>query len=538
MKKNYFLLTAGCILQAAAQPISFTSVNLQTSLYNSCTVDMNGDFLDDIVIISPNNLRIYTQLPEGGFSQIDYNVPGLGLGFVTPDWSIAAGDFDANGYNDLVLGNSSRVSLVRANDNGTGYSIISYPQNIFTQRTNFVDINNDGHLDLFACHDVAQSHVYRNDGEGNLIYDVSLLPTSSVGGNYASIFTDYNNDGLVDLYLSKCRGGAPPNDPQRINLLYENNGDGTFTEVGAAAGVNDFYQSWSTAVADFDNDGDMDFLVSNISDQNKLYRNNGDGTFTDIYASSGIAPQVGSWEILAADFNNDGWIDFLWQNAQRLYLNNGNMTFTGYNVPVSQGGIADLNNDGFLDVELGGTVFYNSGNENNWIKFNLQGVDSNRNGIGARLELYGSWGMQIREIRSGEGFAHMNSLNGHFGIGTASEIEKAIIRWPSGTVDVIPNPQVNSTVFVLEGSFPDLGLTENHRIKPRLFPNPAQEVIQIIADDTEFLSAEVYDIHGRWISHESVSGNSIRVECFEAGNYFVKLLTSEGRTFTARFVKQ
>src|SRR5690606_31964537 len=181
----------------------------------------------------------------------------------------------------------------------------------------------------------------------------------------------------------------------------------------------------------------------------------------------------------------------------------------GYNVQCSQGGIADLNKNGILYIELRGTVFNKSGNENKWIKFNLQGVDSNRNGIGARLELYGSWGMQIREIRSGEGFAHMNSLNGHFGIGTANEIEKAIIRWPSGTVDVIPNPQVNSTVFVLEGSFPDLGLTENHRIKPRLFPNPAQEVIQIIADDTEFLSAEVYDIHGRWMSHESIWGNSI-----------------------------
>ena len=114
--------------------------------------------------------------------------------------------------------------------------------------------------------------------------------------------------------------------------------------------MNDGAQSWSTAIEDFDNDGDMDFLVSNISDQNRFYKNNGDGTFTDIYASTGIDAQVGSWEIQAGDFNNDGLIDFLWQNNKELYLNNGNLTFTGYDLPFSEGGIGDLNNDGFLDV--------------------------------------------------------------------------------------------------------------------------------------------------------------------------------------------
>ena len=538
MKKHYQLLLVALALQATAQEVSFSPVNFGTGTYNACTVDMNGDYLDDIVTILPNNLRVYKQLPGGGFETINYPVSGLGTGFVTPDWSIAAGDFDKNGFTDLALGNGSRVTLVKANADGSGYGLVFYPQNIFTQRTNFVDINNDGHLDLFACHDVAQNHAYRNDGAGNLNFDISLFPTLAVGGNYASIFTDYDNDGDVDMYMAKCRGGAPAGDPQRINLLYKNNGDGTFSEVGAAAGVADGAQSWSTGVADFDNDGDMDFLVSNITDQNRLYRNNNDGTFTNIYATTGISPQVGSWEIQTADFNNDGWIDFLWQNSTQLYLNNGNMTFSPVSLPVDKGGIADLNNDGFLDVQNGNTVFFNEGNDNKWIKLHLQGVQSNRNGIGARIEIYGTWGKQIREVRSGESFSVMNSLNTHFGIGAATEIEKVIVRWPSGTVDVINNPQPNNSLFVLEGSSP-LAVTEADIKSFTVAPVPAIDFLQFKnANGNAVLQATIYDINGRVVSRHDVSNNQLSITHLTSGLYFVSLTDLNGVQFATRFIKK
>ena len=538
MKKIYTLLLSALALPVAAQSVSFTTQPYGTNIYNACTVDMNGDYLDDIVVIQSNNLRVYRQLTAGGFQIFDYAVPGLGTGFVTPDWSIAAGDFDKNGFNDLVLGNGSRVTVVKANADGTGYSFVTYPQNIFTQRTNFVDINNDGHLDLFACHDVAQSHAYRNDGAGNLTFDISLFPTLAVGGNYASIWTDYNNDGLVDMYLTKCRGGAPTGDPQRINLLYKNNGNGTFTEVGAAAGVNDGAQSWSTGVADFDNDGDMDFLVSNISDQNRLYRNNGDGTFTNVYSTTEIASQVGSWEIQTADFNNDGWVDFLWENSKELYLNNGDMTFTGYDIQVKKGGIADLNNDGFLDIQNGVNIFLNNGNDNNWLKINLQGVASNRNGIGARLELYGSWGKQIREVRSGESFSVMNSLNGHFGIGEATEIDKLVIRWPSGTVDVIQDPEPNTTVFVLEGSSPELSVSDVVARTIVLAPNPVSDALFITAPADVTLSAiTVFDTTSRLVINANANGNTINTTALAPGAYIVNVRSTDGELFSSRFIK-
>ncbi len=548
MKNYYFMLPfLGLSGFASAQGITFASQNYGGgNVQICCGVDMNGDYLDDIVTTNVPNITIYTQKATGGFDTQTYTVPGLST---SPGWSIAAGDYDRNGFNDLVLGSGSRCAMVKANEDGTGYvqltgtgSTNNFNRNIFTQRTNFIDINNDGNLDLFACHDVDQSHVYRNDGAGNMIFDIPMFPTLDVGGNYATVWVDYDNDGDMDMYEAKCRGGAPEGDLQRINLLYTNNGDGTFVENAADAGVADGLQSWSTAWADYDNDGDMDFVLSNVAssipsaDKNRFYRNNGDGTFTDVYELTGIENTVGSWEIQCADFNNDGWVDFLWQNDKQLYMNNGDMTFTGYNLPFSEGAIGDYNNDGFLDVQIGSKVWYNSGNPNKWLTVKLEGIISNRNGIGARLELYGPWGKQIREIRSGEGFSHMSTLNAHFGIGTASEIEKLVVKWPSGTVDVIMNPSSNQSLMVVEGSAP-LKVDEVAEAAVGIYPNPVSDVINIQAQ-TPISSAQIADLSGRIVFSALLSSESIDVKSLSTGSYILKLQAADGKSFTRKFIKK
>lgn len=537
--KNYYslLLFLGFSSYVNAQGITFTPQTFGGSSGICCVADMNGDKLDDVVTVSSTQVKVYSQKSVGsGFNTNSFTLP---QNVNTGDWSIAAGDFDRNGFNDIVLGNGSRVTVLKANPTGTGYSVIAYPQSIFTQRTNFIDINNDGNLDLWACHDVDQSHAYRNDGAGNLNFDISLMPTLDIGGNYATMWTDYDNDGDQDMYLAKCRGGAPVGDPQRINLLYKNNGNGTFTECGAAAGVNDGAQSWSTAIEDFDNDGDMDFLVSNISDQNKFYRNNGDGTFTDIYSTTGINAQVGSWEVQAADFNNDGFVDFLWQNNKELYINNGNLTFTAYDLAFNEGAIADLNNDGFLDVQTGANVYMNSGNPNKWLCVKLQGVQSNRNGIGARVEIYGAWGKQIRDIRSGQGFSHMSTMYAYFGIGSANAITQVIIRWPSGVVDVINNPSSNQSLNVLEGSSP-LAINQVSNDDFSVYPNPSSDVLNLKfnSNNINIVSAEVYDITGRLILSENVSNEIIDIKSITTGTYVLMVKDENGNQFTQKFIKK
>lgn len=517
-------------------PISFTSQQISISPTICNVADMNGDFLDDITYVEGNQITILTQKTVGGF---DTTVMPLSTTVLTPDWSIAAGDFDRNGFNDLALGNGSRVTILKANETGTNFSIIAYPESIFTQRTNFVDINNDGNLDLWACHDVAQSHAYKNDGIGNLNFDISLMPTLAIGGNYQSLWIDYDNDGDMDMYLSKCRGGAAVGDPQRINLLYKNNGDGTFSECGDTAGVNDGSQSWSTAIEDFDNDGDLDILLSNISDTNKFYLNNGDGTFTDIYATTGIDAQVGSWELQAADFNNDGFMDFIWQNGKEIYLNNGDLTFSGYDINFNEGGIGDLNNDGFLDVQFANYVYYNVPNGNNWVKINLKGITSNSNGIGARIEIYGAWGKQIREIRSGHGFSHMSSLNAYFGIGTATEITKIVVKWPSGIVDTLWNPTINSAIFIPESSTLNT-VTNNYTQNLTVYPNPTSNYLKIHWNQNENIanSATIFDVSGKKIKEEKITNNTVSVQNLQKGPYILEIKNEKGKKYSCKFIKE
>lgn len=438
--------------------------------------DMNGDGLDDVIRLSgASNLFIeYQEAPNAAFSSFSYGDLGSGS-----EWSLCIGDVDRNGYNDLVVGGAyNNVKLLKANASGANYTQSNLPSsNIFLQGSNFVDINNDGWLDVFACHDDEENRSYRNLGDGNFVFDNSLIVTtlpSGNSGNYASIWTDYDNDGDLDMYLSKCRQGvSSPTDLRRINLLFQNDGDNNFTEVGAAAGLRIGDQTWATDFADYDNDGDMDCFILNHFTLSRLMKNNGDGTFTDVTASSGMtAADLGFRGIQAIfrDFDNDGFVDLLLSGTeQRLFRNNGDSTFTRLPNPFTSNAmesfaIGDLNSDGYLDIYAGyanlfnspsridDVMFLNDGGSNGFFSVLLEGTDSNINGIGARVELHGPWGIQQREVRSGEGYGIMNSFRQHFGIGSATTISKLVVKWPSGAVDELLSPSINTQITLVEGS--------------------------------------------------------------------------------------
>ncbi len=428
--------------------------NIGGTSYADCAADMNGDGYDDVVRVMGEGIYIDYQQAGGTFTPAFYPLTIVNL----PSWSICAGDIDENGFMDLLLGSGNAVSFVFASDDGTSFTEDAHPEYIFTQRSTFADIDNDGELDAFANHDVDQCHPYRNV-DGAMVLDHTLIPTLDVGGNYAAIWVDYDNDWDTDLYITKCRGGAAWGDLQRINLLYKNNGDGTYTESAAEANLNDGNQSWTTVFEDFDNDGDFDAFTCNHSSgdvpggaANKYNRNNGDGTFTDIIGTTGInALDLGAWNCDAGDFDNNGFVDIFSEMGTTWYWNNGNGTFTaGAGTGFNSGGIGDFNDDGFLDVIAGNSLMLNNGNSNNYVKFDLQGIESNKSAIGARIEIYGAWGIQIREVRAGESFDPASSLITHFGLGAATSIDQVVIKWPSGTVTSIDNPEINMTHSLLE----------------------------------------------------------------------------------------
>lgn len=525
--------------------ISYTTQTISTinSAFNLCVVDMNGDRKDDIVGVSSGNLKIHYQGLGGTFSTSNFPITGASN---MPSWSLAAGDYNKDGYNDLLLGGGNGVTFWKSNSTGTAYTNESFPQYVFSQRTNFVDLDNDGNLDAFTCHDVDPNVYFMNDGSGVLtFYQSGITPGATTigvhpeGGNYGSIFVDYDNDGDQDLFIAKCRGGSGS---AKFNELHRNNGDGTFTDISVAANLYDPVQTWSAAWADFDNDGDLDIVVgaSSTSDgSHKYMKNNGDGTFTDTTTGSGWDTNTStSIEHVAHDFDNDGWVDVL-GGGNKIMFNLGNGTFAPENyINIAVGGIGDLNDDGFLDFLNGSTIRYAVPNANNWLKVSLQGVASNSYGIGARVEIYGAWGTQIRDIRSGDGFKYMSSLNAHFGIGTATAITQIIVRWPSGTVDTIDNPLINTRIHLVENST----ALDNEKFSNStfsIFPNPAKHTLNIKSNDAiRMKNAQVYDIAGKLILSAVLENDSLNVDSLKTGSYILVLEDANGKRHSKKFLKE
>lgn len=522
-------------------PISFTQQSLPTSGSYDGVIDMNGDYLDDVISVSNTNINIHYQ-NSSGFTES--NVTTSSADFL-PTWSMAGADYNEDGFTDLLYGSGTGVTFMRSNGDGT-FTEVSGSEYVFSQRSNFVDINNDGHLDAFVCHDVDPNVYYLNDGSGNLTFHQGADPTGvpsglglhTEGGNYGTIWIDFDNDHDVDLFIAKCRDGTST---AKINELWRNNGDNTFTNIAGDTGVNmaDPVQTWSSAWGDFNNDGYMDAFIgaNSFSDgSHKLMLNNGDGTFSDVTASSGLSSYANSGrENVAHDFDNDGFIDIA-SNGDIL-LNNGDMTFTVYSdlLPNNNGSFGDLNNDGFMDSYASDNIYFNSANTNNWIKIVTIGTNSNLSGIGARVEIQTVAGTQIRDVRSGDGFANMSTFYTHFGIGTETSITSLTVYWPSGTIDTLSNPSINSTLTVTEGE--TLSLEEYTVSNLITYPNPTSDFINLNLSNIEINTVySIFDVNGKRVMNSYLNSNSINVTNLPSGNYILRIYAN-GKQQAQRFIK-
>ena len=436
-------------------------------------VDMNADGRDDLVHFDgAKSLMIDYQTSQEGIFTHD----ALGSFSEKKTWTLAIADVDDNGRNDLLFGGYyDGLHMLKATGTGTFVASILPNSDVFLQGTNLADIDNDGWLDIFACNDYGDSLKFRNDGAGGFLLANELLDTTTAvasdnSGNYGTVWTDYDSDGDLDMYLSKCKSTASSaTDPRRINMLFRNDGDGGYDEVAAEAGLKLGEQSWAADFGDIDNDGDLDAFVGNHKAASRLFVNNGDGTFTDRTSAHGIAVGFNVIQCLFRDFDNDGWLDLLLTGSKTcFYRNRGEGRFQEVGGLFSGGhmescAIGDLNHDGFLDIYAGyarlyntpttipDRLFINEANSNGFLAVTLEGVTSNRSAIGARLELHGAWGIQVREVRAGESYGITNSLTKVFGLGNNLQADRLIIRWPSGTVDEMNRPAPNQFLYLREG---------------------------------------------------------------------------------------
>ncbi|MCW5921565.1 MAG: VCBS repeat-containing protein [Saprospiraceae bacterium] len=487
MKKGFLptlaLLVATATSQAQIQFINKTALLTPNNHYSGVAIavlDMDGDGRDDIVRMNQGyQMAVEFQMaPNQPFVRLP-----IGLVGSDPDdsqWGICAGDLDNNGFPDVLTGGAyDGIKVAMANASASAYTLktLTAP-GTFVQCVNFADINNDGWLDAFVCHDDGTSRIFGNDGAGNLALqpgwmNLATVPPSDNSGNYGSVWSDVNNDGYLDLYIAKCRTGVnSPNDGRRINQLFLNNGNGTYSQdTTNASGLRIGAQSWTADFGDIDNDGDMDCFITNHDVSSQLLDNDGTGHFTDITMAAGLFNMVGGLPIqgIFRDFDNDGFVDILVSGTVHYLLrNNGDKTFsvvTGLfdNNQIESVAVGDLNHDGFMDIYAGYANIYtepsdipdalwlNAGNDNNFFGLTLRGVQSNRSAVGAKVQLHSALGTQTREVRAGESYGIMNSMQIHFGMGQLTTIDSVKVYWPSGTVDALYSPAVNQYLTLEEG---------------------------------------------------------------------------------------
>lgn len=378
------------------------------------------------------------------------------------DHSPAWGDFDNDGDLDLYIsrGNGQPDSLLR-NDGPRGFIDVAETAGVADpggrgRTATWVDVDNDGFLDLFITNHATSNRLYRNRGDGTFVDMTAHAGLSgSRSDRKATVWADYNQDGWMDVFITETRDPRDRNFDPPLNRLYRNEGGFTFTDVTAAVKLPLTGYSQGAAWGDYDNDGDLDLFVVNEQSPHSLYENNGDGTFTDVALRAGVAEQRAARAALWGDHDNDGDLDLylsLSSRAPRLYRNNGDGTFTdvaalaGLSMENSsmQWGAAwgDYNNDGFLDLFLtdqrisGGRyshlLYRNNGNQNHWLTLKLVGTRSNRDGVGATVTLMAGGLTQFREQNGGSHLLSQNSSIIHFGLGSTRTVDWLIIRWPSG----------------------------------------------------------------------------------------------------------
>jgi len=413
--------------------------------------------------------------------------------------SIAA-DFDNDGFVDLFVTGYGQAILYHNNGNGTFTDVTSKAGiNVdgWSISSAWLDYDRDGCVDLFVGRYVKFDPKYRafypaDNYPGPLDYagNTNRLYHNNCNGTFTDVTDasgigaykgrtmgvtagDLDGDGWPDLYVS--------NDKTE-NFLFHNKHDGTFEEIagdlGVAYGQNgEMTSSMGPTFADIDGDGRLDLWVTD-SKFDRLMRNSGKQGFEDISASSGISAATGqyvSWGSGIYDFDNDGWLDILVFHGglihlvpeeHSLYRGLGNGKFADVSraggpvldvKTVARGAcFGDYDNDGKVDayvVNLGaqGTLLHNvSQSKNHWLTVALKGTKSNRDGIGARVELVAREHKQTAERIAGSGYLSQDDGRVHFGLGDSTRVDKLTIHWPSGREQILENPAIDRVITVEE----------------------------------------------------------------------------------------
>jgi len=565
-----FLISPEIVLpQGFVKLTSGPVVNDTSWSYGACWGDFNNDGYLDLFVVNnmatnKNNL-LYFNNGNGTFTKIT-------SGNVVTDGGSTYGCTCADIDNDTDL------DIFAANYNENNFLYLNNGNGTFTKVTTgaivndggsstgsaWGDYDNDGKIDLFVCNRTQNNFLYHNEGSGVFTKITTGAIVNDGGNSGGCAWGDYNNDGFIDLFVANA-GPA-------VNFLYKNNGNGTFTKITTGAIVTDVDHSSGGSWGDYDNDGDLDLYVTGgVIGQtyNRLFKNNGDETFTKISGDPIVSDFFWSGGSSWGDIDNDGDIDMYaggYDGANKMYMNNGNGTFTKIDtgIIVTDGNYkmgvlwCDYNNDGDLDMFIARNNFYggnnnlfmNLGTSNKWVNIRCIGMISNKSAIGAKVYVRAIINsamvrqMQVISSQTGGSISGENSLNAEFGLGNASVIDSIRIEWPSGIIDKYTNIAVNRFLTAIEGQslLPVLSTGTEAPQSSKLFqnyPNPFNPTTKIKfavppSPRGEGLGVRViiFDIIGREVAtlvNEQLRPGTYEIEWngdnYSSGVYYYRLIS-------------
>jgi hypothetical protein len=471
--------------------------------------DLEGDGDLDIYITdgigNPN--RLFEN--QGGFSFVEV-MGALGAGDTGDSKAACFADYDNDGDPDLFVTNWGSPNKLYRNDGPIiGFTDASVSagigqQNYYSCGIAWADVDNDGFLDIYVGNrgwfGNEPNELYMNQGNGSFVESAAAMGVASLALTFQPLFTDYDRDGDQDLYLA--------NDRLSVNGLYRNDGGVVFTDVSAQSGTDFAINAMGNASSDVNDDGYPDFYVTNTAEGNVCLVSNGDGTYDDEADALGLAVNVdSSWGCTFLDADLDGYEDLFDATGaghfvedptpNALLRNPGSGAWEDVSAPAgiedphkSFGtAVGDLDGDGDLDIYVSNydtecEVYRNvTAYAGHWLHVRPEGILSNRDAIGARVEVKTGDRWQFREIQAGNSYLSQSPKTAYFGLGDSTKANIVRVRWPSGHIDAalnVPADQVIVMVESLSASSPE-GNPASSPLRLTAGPNPFGAALRIFA---------------------------------------------------------
>jgi len=432
--------------------------------------DLDGDGDLDIVISGADDLSVVVYENDGTGNFTDRSLTS-GITGINEISGLSAADYDNDGDLDLLINGWLTPTRLYRNDGNFSFVDVAPAAgvdiNCAAFGSSWSDVDNDGFVDLYAPvrtgqnGDPTRNYFFHNNGDGTFTdlagpmgIDAGPDPT------LLSSFFDYDRDGDDDLYLGTDKGSGG----SWHNRLYSNNGDGSFTEVTAAANAFAYVDCMGIAVGDINFDGFFDLYVTNTMHGNKLLMHDGVGAYVDQTVAAGVGSYYVGWGTVFADFDNDTELDLYVCNMQgpnRLYR--GSQTWPLVDEAPSAGvaeisdvfcvAVGDVDGDNDLDILAGDTngkahLYINNSVDaasNNWVRFNVVGNNANQFALGTCVDITVDGKDQVREVRSGVNYKANEEHTLHYGLGSAKQVDDITIIFNGGEIRTLTNAPANQT---------------------------------------------------------------------------------------------